>query len=812
MHALMQQVRVAIRSLSCSPGFAVTATLTLALGIGLSTAVFTVADTLLIRRLPVTDQDRIVVLYGEARTGSLSNFPLGLDEIREIARRSRSLVGAVGFFSFEGAPPTPVRDGERLYRLRRALVSGNFFDVLGSRPELGRGLTAEDDIVGAAPVVVLSHRAWRHEFGGDVGVLGRSLVMHGTGRTVRIVGVMPQGLDYPRGTDFWAPVVATTTGTADSLHVTSNALDLIGRLRPGAVPAAARDELTAFFGRPDAGALQKDLRGVAHTFPELVLGDTRPAVIALAGAAALLLLLACINAANLLLVRGLARVREIAVRSALGASRRQVVGQLLIESAVLAALGAVIGAGLAAVAVQGFVSLAPSGLPRLDEISVNRSVLFLAIGVTALATLLFALAPALVTSRVELTEALRAGARQSTGSRRFRLAREVLVAGQVALAVIVLSFAGLMTRSFIKLGQVDLAFAPRGLVVAELALRMDLSSAAKQTALLDRLLPRVAELPQVAAVTPVLTVPFDQAGGIYGQLATREQTPAEVTGNPMLDMQVIAPTYFRTLGVPVLRGRPFTAEDVSGSPQVVIVSASAARHYWPAGDPIGRQLQWGSGPGEQVTVVGVVSDTRYRDLRSARPSIYFPLRQSIFPVVPLTLLIRSSSAPAGLIPALGRAIAEQESDVRLASATPYEELLEEPLAQPRLNAILLLIFAAAAALLAGIGLFGVIAATVRQRTRELGIRLALGATRADVRRLVTVRGLAIASIGAAVGIAAAASMSRLVASLLFEIRPVDGLTLGMTTALILGVAAVACVVPAQAGARIDPAISLRAEE
>ena len=807
----MQHIRLAVRSLLHSPGFAFTATLTLALGIGLSTAVFTVAETLLIRRLPVTDQDRLVVLNGETQNGSFSNFPLRRIEVEELALGSRAL-HATAFFTFEGASPATVRDGGQLYRLRRALVSGNFFDVLGSRAILGRALRPEDDVGGAAPVVVLSNKVWRERFGGDSGVLERSLLIHETGQRVRIVGVMPRGLDYPRGTDFWVPVVATAVATADSIRLLTASFDILARLRPAATLAMARAELTAYFARAGAPALEHSVRGAAHALPDIVLGDVKPAVIVLAAAAGLLLLLACINVANLLLVRGLGRVREIALRSALGASRAQLVGQLLVESAVLALAAGTAGAFVAAAAVRGFVMLAPAGTPRLDELGVNQSVLLVAVGVAAVATLVFALAPAIVTSRAELQGVLRTGAGQATGSRRFRLAREGLVAAQVALAVVVLSFAALMTRSYENLARVDLSFAPGGIVVAELALPMDLAAAGKQQlALLDRLLLRISQLPQVAAVTPALTVPFDVAGGIFGRLATPLQTSGEIAANPMLDMQVVAPDYFRTLGVAVMRGRGFSGADVAGAPPVVIVSASVARYYWPRTSPLGQELRVGSRRENVFTVIGEVPDTRYRDLRNIYPSVYFPIAQSSFPVAPLTLLVRSSRSAAGLVPALRRAIADERSGAALATATSFETLLDTPLAQPRLNAMLLSSFGGAAVLLAGIGLFAVIAATVRQRTREFGIRMALGATSGNVRVLVTRRGMCIASVGAVVGLAGALASGRIMTALLFEVRPTDALILGLTMALVLAVAAVASLVPAQSSARIDPAIALRTD-
>src|SRR5438874_13125854 len=367
-------MRYALRNLARTPCFALTAILTLALGIGLATAVFTVADALLLRRLPVRDQDRLVVLWGQAPDRTY-NYPFGLDDAREFARQTRSLE-RVAFFSYYGAGPKPIRDGDQISLLRRSLVSGEFFDVLGARPALGRALRAADDVTGAAPVLVLSYGAWQRRFGGDPHVLGRQVLTYDDGVAYTIVGVMPQGLDYPRGTDFWAPVVPSTV--PKDLYV-------IGRLAAGRAAADARDELTAFFRRPGGSRWGRDLRGVVHTLPGLILGDTRPALIVFAAAAGLLLLITCINVANLLLVRGLARVREIAVRSALGAGQRQVVRQLLAENALLAVAGGALGVVVASAAVRSFVAVAPSGLPRLDEIQVNATVLVGAVAVTSIA-------------------------------------------------------------------------------------------------------------------------------------------------------------------------------------------------------------------------------------------------------------------------------------------------------------------------------------------------------------------------------------------------------------------------------------------
>jgi putative ABC transport system permease protein len=796
----LQHLRYALRGLRRTPGFVAIAIVTLALGIGLATAVFTVAETLLLRPLPVQNQDRLLVLWGEARDRAF-NYPLGLDDALEFARRTRSLE-QITFYSYYGAASKPIQDGGQISRLSRALVSGAFFEVLGARPLLGRALRAADDVRGAAPVMVLSYRAWQRRFGGDAHVLGRRVLTYDDGVAYTIVGVMPQGLDFPRGTDFWAPVVPSTV---------PKDLYLIGRLAPGATSTNALNELTMFFRSAEASAWPRGLHGAGGALPRLILGDTRPALIVFAAAAGLLLLITCINVANLLLVRGLGRVREIAVRSALGASRLQVIGQLLTENALLATAGGGLGLAVAYMAVRLFVAVAPPGVPRLDEITLNATALVGALGITAIAMFTFGLAPAIIASRVEIDQALRSDARQSA-SRRSRLGTEGLVAGQVALALIVLSAAGLIARSLIKLERAELSFESSRLLIGDLTLRYDqYDDPTKQRALLERLLSRLQAIPGVRAVSPVVAVPFSGSGGWDGKPATEGQSAEEAAANPILNMEVVTPAYFETFGIPVIRGRRFTDQDREGGPAVVMVSQSAARHYWPGEDPVGQRLKMGAELEWTGTVVGVVPDTRYRDLRNARPSIYFPLRQSFFPSVPMTLAIRTSGPPAELVAALRRVISESEPGVALASAEPFETFLTGPLAQPRLNALLLALFAAAAVTLAAVGLFGAVAAMVRQRTRELGVRMALGASTGDLRRMVMRRGLTIMALGSALGLLGALLANRLLSAMLYEVAPTDVATLGAVTGLLLGVATLAILTPARAITRIDPVIVLRAE-
>ncbi len=805
MGALIRQVRVAARSLVRAPRFAAVAMLTLALGIGLSTAVFTVADALLIRRLPVADQDRLVLLWGEAPASRFSKVPLTLKGVRDFERRSQSLAH-VAFFAFRGAVPAPIQVDGKAIPIQIGLVSGNFFDVLGSRAVIGRALRPEDDVAGAAPVVVLSYRAWQQQFGSDSTIVGKSVRMIYTERNYTIVGVMPEGLDYPRATDIWAPLVAY--GAAGGfLDILAGELDVLARLRPGATGRQASGELTAYFGRREAPASQRDVRGVATPFADGMLGATKPAVVLVTLAATLLLLLTCVNVANLLLVRSLGRLRELAVQSALGASRGRIVAQLVTESGLLAIGGGLLGTAFAAAVVRLFVSFAPANLPRVDEISVNGAMVVLALLLTTAAMVLSVLGPAVFTLRVQASDVLRSGSRTS-GGRRVRKLAEMLVVVQVILATVSLVGAGLVVRSFINLQRLNLGFEPAHLLVVELAMQPDqLGDAQKQQQAIDMALANTRALPGVRDITPVFTVPFvGEGGGVDGRVSTPQQSEGERVGNPVVNMDLAAPNYFAMLGVPVLRGRPFNARDDKGSEPVVVVSSSVARHFWRSTDPIGKQLIVSK---QGFTVVGVVPDTRYRELQAAWPTVYFsPTQLPLFS--PSTLLIRMSVPAAAVVPAVRRTVSDVPGLVVL-NASPLETLLDVARAQPRLNAMVLALFATAAIALAAIGLLAVIATMVRQRTHEFGIRMALGATSGRLRRMILVRGLSLATAGVAIGIAGALTASRLLSALVFDISPTDGSTVIGVAVLMLGVAAIASLIPAWLSMRTDPILALRRE-
>ena len=798
---ILQDVRTSIRALRRTPGFAAAAILTLALGIGLSAAVFTIANALLLRRLPVQDQDRIVLLWGETPDKKYTNFPLDLSDVRAFIKDSRSLEKAA-FFGYEGASELTSIDGERTSRVKSVVVGGDFFGVLGSRPALGRPLVDSDQQFGSAKVAVLSYAGWQRQFGGDSSVIGKRISIHEWATTFTVVGVMPEGLDYPRGVDFW---VSVFPGNSDEA-LKYRSFDMIGRLTAGVTPAAAQAELTAYYGRSASPFLRK-VRGVAHSFPRTVVGDTRPAVFAFAAASALLLLLACANVANLLLVRGLGRAREVAVRSALGASRGQVILHLLAENALLALVGGLLGALVCVAAVRVFVAAVPASFPRLSEIKVDGVALAAAVAITVVATLLFALAPAIATSRANLLSTLGAGVRHSEG-RRSRLTTEALAAGQLAIALIVLSTAGIIARSLIALEKADLGLEPTRMLVANLAFDPGrYPDAARQIQALEAVRARLTAVPGVAGVSTSVSAPFAQ--GWDGHVRVDGQTEAQAATNPFVAMDVVANDHFSALGSAVLQGRHFTDADGPTAPKVVMLSESAAKYYWPNESAVGKRVG-GAGEGK-LTVVGVVPDSRYRDLRQPRMAIYYPLKQSEFPFAPTTLILRTTGSPTAIVPAVRRVLDEVAPGVVLANGASFSDYLDAPLAQPRLNAMLLAVFASAATILAAIGLFGVMATMVRQRTRELGIRMAIGATSTEIGGMVVRRGLVIAGVGSIVGVAGALATNRLVASMLYEVSPTDALTLLGVTLVLIVVALVATLIPARSSTRIDPVVALRVE-
>jgi predicted permease len=803
MTPLDHDLRIALRGFRRSPSFTVTAVMILAIGIGMAVAMVTVFDAVVVRPLPVTNPDRIVELF-PYRGDPNTDYYLLRDDLTKVAATSKTM-REIGGVVHWGAPPAPMVDGDRPLVLNRTLVTGNFFNVLGTRALLGRLVQPSDEAPGAELVMVLSYGAWRKRFGGDSGVVGRQLLEPYGRKRYRVIGVARPGLEYPAAVDVWIPAWQPS----GSLSVIA-----VARLAPNATARAAQTE---FLTAVSALSADRQYDGVhVETFTHAVVGDVKPILLVLVGAVGLLLLIACVNVGNLLLLRAASRARELSVRRALGATYGDVVRQLVVESGLLGIAGGALGVVTAAALIRLLLAYAPPQLPRTDVIGVTGMPLVLATAVTLVAVLAFGVVPALLVSRGELASPLRYDSRGGTETRARRRVRQALVASQVALALVMLAGAALLGRSLERLQGISLGYNPDGLALLSVAFPgatyQDSSGRIDQprlNALGDRLAPAYRAVAGVTAVTPMLVPPFLGTGIFVGRLDLEGQTPEEMKANPAYPMEAGGADYFRVYGIPIRRGRAFTEADDEKAEKVAIVSESAARRIWPNADPIGKRIHfWSADSTELRTVVGIAGDMHYRSLRESTAEVYLPWKQSYWQG---SFAIRTSGSLASVLPALRRATAEVSPDLTLWQADAMDDLIAKPLAQPRMSAVLLAGFAFVSLLLAAIGLYGVMASAVRGSMRELGVRAALGASPERLRRGVLSQALVVTGSGAIVGLAVAFAASRLLAKLLFEVSPADPVSMIGAAALLLVVALVAAYVPARQATRVDPVQALRSD-
>lgn len=798
MSRLASDLRLAVRGLRRKPGFAASVVLILGLGIGMTVAMLSVYDSVLARPLPVLAQDRVVALRVLDRSGVDECFLNR--ELPDIRRNSRT-VGEYASFTHWGAFPLPLTDGDRPLVLPQTAVSGNFFGLLGARPALGRLLRPEDDIEGAAHVMVLSFRTWRQLFAGDSGIIGHRLTDPIRQWSYTVIGVAPAGLDYPPEVGAWIPVVPMSNMFC---------MNVLGRLAPDATGEQARGEFLVTMQRVDASRrvpitpVSAQVRG----FTDEVLGDTRAVLVALTAAVALLLLITCANVGNLVLLRAAGRTREFAVRRSLGATGGAIVRQVLTESAVLAVAGGTAGLAVAAALLRALVAFAPPQLPRVDGVALAGAPVAIACAVTVIALALFAVAPAVGAARARLGTPLRVDARSGSQTRSRRRVRYLLVATQVALAVVTLVGAGLLVRSLDRLQHQDLGYARDRLAMLSLtfpATDPRYNTRAKWRAMMDDVYGRVRHVPGVDALTPVLIPPFlgPNVWEVWFDVEGRQ--PADSAEIPHVAVESGGSEFFRTMGIRILRGRGFTEEDRAESPKVLVVSESVARRYWPGEDAIGKRIH-GRSDSTWRTVVGVAGETHFRSLREAVPMVYYPASQfesqGFFAV-------RTSAELGAVLPAMRRVIHEVYPDVVLWRPQTMDQYLAGPLAQPRLGALLLSGLGLSALLLAVVGLYGVMAAAVRDEMRDFGVRMALGATPGRVRRDVVGRALGVTTVGAVLGLAAALGATRLLRTILYEVTPTDPLTLAAVIVLLVAGALVAAYLPARRATRIDPTEAFR---
>ena len=766
--------------------------LVLACGIGLSVAMFAVADTVLRRPLPVLDQERVIVLWGEAG-GSMRTVPLSRRHFERFQDEARTLQEVAGTLSIDSWAQ-PVRDGEHTFRVNVSPVTGNFFIVLGSNAVLGRTLVPDDDHAGAAPVAVLSYSLWRSQFAGNPQVLGRRLELRNS-RVVTVVGVAPPGLEYPTGTEIWVPFA----------NLPAVEVIPLGRLSPHATAREAAAELRASFERELTNEWH-GLRAAGVSLPSLILGDVRPALLLLTVAAAVLLLTACFNVSNLLLLRGAARQQEMAVRAALGASHGRIIRLLLVESLPLALLGGLVGAWVAAELVRVLVALAPANIPRLEEVRLQGVPLGLAVCVGCAAALGSGLMPALWLSRA--VTVLHRGGRNTTAAGNAVFTQRAMVVFQMGLAVFVLFVAGLLSRTLQTLHAVDTGLAVSDVAVVELSLPdRKFASADRVAAMYESLLPRIEALPGVRSVAAVNVVPFTGAtSGWDGPFVAEGRSSPAL----MFNFAVVGAEYFETMGIRLLSGRTFDRNDRRSSQPVAVVSEQAARLLGVGNGAVGRRIRLGASDGDWRTIIGVAAETRYRAFREAAPTVYLPLAQfSEVMTLITTLAVRTDGRPAAVIPSIRDAIVQTDADVTVLHAAALSDLASGQFTGPRLNAVLLSLFGAGATLLATVGLYSVLAATVKARRRELAIRQAVGATPAHLRRLVVVQGIWLCGTGLFWGLAGGLASGRLLGTVLYGVAPNDLHTVSGVVVLLMITSVAASYAPARLATRLDVIALLR---
>jgi putative ABC transport system permease protein len=818
---MLSDVRYALRVLRKSPGFAIIVVLALALGIGANTAIFSVVNAVLLRALPFPDPDRIVMVWSPNPQviAGVDELPPSNADLKDWREQNHVFERLAGFTSRQfnlAGQGDPERVGG-------AEVTADFLPALGVKPERGRWFTADEDQPGKR-VAVISHALWQRRYAGDQGILGRQITIDGQSYTV--AGVMPPGFQFPRGSElpnFYAFAAQTDVWTPLGLEPKrwnnrgSHMLVALARLKPGTSLQRAQSEMTAIEKRI-SGQFEESHGWTAKVVPlhDQIVGGARVALWTLLGAVGFVLLIACANVANIVLARSSARQKEMAIRTAVGATRLHVIRQLLTESVLLSVAGGALGLVLASVGIEVLLSITPADIPRLQGVGIDGRVLAFTALVSVVTGLLFGLAPALQMSSYRLNETLKESGRGSSaasGSRRFRGA---LVVGEVALALVLLTGAGLLMKSFVHLAQVDPGFHAQSVLTMDLTLPpYKYPTEQKQAAFFQKVLNRVALLPGVGTVGAVSRLPLGNSAEEMDAFAI-EGKPTPANGQLALaEYRVCSAEYFRALGIPLMRGRWLTSADAGGRPGVVVISEMLARQYFPGEDPLGKRVKIG-GTGSTnswLTIVGIVHDVKHNSLAApAPPQLYVSYLQSAD--TQMTLVIRTAGDPLQVVAAARNEVRSVDSDQPVANVRTMEKIVEASVARPRFNMLLFGIFAAVALALAAVGLYGVISYSVGQRAHEIGIRMALGAKRSDVLGMVLRQGMTLVAAGLAVGLAAAVVMSRVLASLsslLYEVSSTDPVILAGVVLVLAAAAMVACTLPALKATRVDPVTALRCE-
>jgi putative ABC transport system permease protein len=807
---LGHDLRYGVRMLRKNPGFTAVAVVALALGIGANSAIFSVVNTVLLRPLPYHEPERLVMVWeDDTKHGYPNDTPAAANYV-DWRDQNTVFEGMAAMadqsFNLTGSGEPERIDGKR--------VNANLFGLLGVAPLHGRALAAEEDRPGANKVVILSHALWQRRFGSDAGVVGRTLTLNGEGHTV--VGVMPADFQFPdREAELWVPIALTQQEAANRGR---HYLEVVARLKRGVSLEQARAEMSTIAARLQQQYPEQntDLGASVEPLHEHLVGDIRPALLVLLGAVGFVLLVACANVANLLLARAAVRQKETALRTALGASRLRLVRQFLTESVLLAALGGAVGLLLSVWGVRLLKSFIPENISQVKAIAVDGRVLGFTILVTLLTGLVFGLAPAAQASRFNLNETLKEGGRDAAAARGGNRVRGLLIIAEVAVSLVLLAGAGLLINSFLRLRGVDPGFRTDNLLTMSVVLpQQKYPDSARRAAFYSDMIGRVEALPGVRSAAVTNWIPLVMQGDSIG--VTIEGQPVPVPGQgklPVIVTRVVSPHYFGTMGIQLLEGRGFEeGKDRADSPCVVVVGESVARKYWPGESPLGKRIAPGrpQTPDDWCQVVGVAHDVRQRELASEpNPLMYLTYAQAGF-FAPRYLVVKTEGDPLALAGTVRKTVWEVDGDQPVSNVSTMEGVLSESIARQRFSTLLFGIFAGVALVLAAVGIYGVMSYSMAQRTREIGIRMALGAQRRDVLKLAVGQGLRLVAVGVAVGLAGALALSRVMTSLLYGVSATDPATLATISLVLVAVALLASYIPARRATKVDPLIALRYE-
>jgi putative ABC transport system permease protein len=803
-------VRYAFRTLRRNPGFAIVVLLTLALGIGANAAIFSVVNGVLLRPLPYRDADRLMVIRGDLKRPGLNDIPASAGEYVDYRDRSHAFeqvaaYDTVGFNLTGGGEPERV-DG--------AIVSTTLFSLLGASAQVGRTLVADEDQPGRDDVVVLSHSLWTRRFSANPAIVGQTIPVDG--RPAQVVGVMPAAFQFPdRSIEIWKPFLLDADALSDN-NRGSHGYTALARLKAGISRQQAQADLnavTAAFKADHPGNYRNGFGATLRPLQEEIVGDTGRPLIVLLGAVAIVLLIACANVANLLLARAASRRKEIALRTALGASRGRLVRQLMTESVLVSAIGGSIGLGLAAWGVDLLITSAPDSIPRIQEVGVDARVAGFTALVSLATGLVFGLVPALRASRAPLNDALKEGGRAGGGVHGF--AGRALVVSEVALSLVLLIAAGLLIHSFTLLQDVAPGFDSSRLLTFRLSLpESRYTTFQKGQSFFDEFFTGLRRSPGVRGVAAINALPFSGLGGsrsfhIEGR---EEKRPEDQTEE---QLRIVTDGYFAAMGIPIVAGREFTDRDALNQPRVAVVNDAMAKKHWPHESPIGRRVSFSTDEPHWYEIVGVAGNIKHRALEAAdRPELYVPYRQPLFAgwtVRPMYVIARTSADPASTVAIARHEIARVDRDQPISDVRTMDERIGRSLSSRRFSMVLLALFAGLALTLAAVGIYGVVAYAVTERTHEIGVRVALGAQRRDVMAMVVGQGMTMTLVGTAIGVAASAALARLMSSLLFGVSAVDPATFVAIPLLLVAVALAACYVPARRAMRVDPLQALRSE-